>query len=118
MTLALAALGLALLSEKNINKDAWPPSPDLMLPVDFRKGSGGKGYYPYLMLVDSGTTYNFISQSVADVLRLEAVKAGRAMTRKRHLILSLRSKVNHCILPQLYSRWYGCMIVPERSRAM
>jgi hypothetical protein len=32
-----------------------------MVLVDLCKGLGGKGYYPYLALVDSGNTYNFIS---------------------------------------------------------
>jgi hypothetical protein len=30
-----------------------------------------------------GATYNLISQSVADKLRLEVVKAGRKMNRKK-----------------------------------
>ncbi len=45
-----------------------------MVPVDLRKGSGGKGYYPYSALVDSGATYNFISQAAADRLSPEAVR--------------------------------------------
>jgi predicted aspartyl protease len=58
-----------------------------MVPVDLRKGSGGEGYYPYSALVDSGATYNFISQSVADKLRLEAVKAGRKRNRRKMPLL-------------------------------
>ncbi len=45
-----------------------------MVPVNLRKGSGGEGYYPYSALVDSGATYNFISQVVADQLGPEAVR--------------------------------------------
>jgi hypothetical protein len=54
-----------------------------MVPVDLRKGSGGKGYYPYSALVDLGATYNFISQAVADRLSLEAVRAGRRKKQKK-----------------------------------
>ncbi len=51
--------------------------------VDFRKGLGGESYYPYLGLVDLGATYDFIFQSVADKLKLEAAKAGRKKIRKK-----------------------------------
>ncbi len=51
--------------------------------VDIHKVSGSKGYYSYSALVDSGATFNFISQSVANRLRLEAVKAGRKRNRKK-----------------------------------
>jgi hypothetical protein len=49
-----------------------------MVPVDLHKGSGSKGYYPHLALINSGATYNFISQSVTEKLRLKAAKAGRS----------------------------------------
>ncbi len=70
-------------SEEDTDEDASPPPPHFMVLVDLRKGSGGEGYDPCSVLVDSGTTYNFISQSIADKLRLEAVKAGRKRNRKK-----------------------------------
>jgi hypothetical protein len=73
--LALAALGPASPSEEDTNKDASLPPLHLIVPVDLCKGSGGEGYYPYSELAYSGATYNFISQSIADKLRLKAVKA-------------------------------------------
>jgi hypothetical protein len=82
--LASAALGPALSSEEDTDKDS-PPPPHLMVPVDLRKGSGGEGYYPYKALVDSGATYNFISQTVADRLGLEAAKAGKRKKQKKLL---------------------------------
>jgi hypothetical protein len=54
-----------------------------MMPLDLRKGSGGQGYCPYSALIHSGATYNCISQSVADKLGLEGVKAGRKKNRKK-----------------------------------
>jgi hypothetical protein len=85
-----------------------------MVPLDLRKGSGGKGYYPYSALVNSGATYNFISQAVADRLCLEAVRAGRRKKQKK--LPPLITTVNGeplCALPWLYVRWYGCAIAPE-----
>jgi hypothetical protein len=84
VTLSSAALGPASSSEKDPNEDTPPPS-HLMVPVDLRKGSGGEGYYPYSAPVDSGATYNFISQAVADRLSLEAVRAGRRKKQKKLL---------------------------------
>jgi hypothetical protein len=81
--LASAVLGPASPSEENTNKDASLPSLHLMVPVDRRKGLGAKGYYPYSALVDSGDTYYFISKSLADELKLEAVKAGMKRNRKK-----------------------------------
>ncbi len=78
MTLASVALGPALPSKEDTDEEASPSPPHLMVPVDLRKGSGDEGCYPYSALVDSGTTYNFISKSVADNLSSEAVKAGRS----------------------------------------
>jgi hypothetical protein len=54
-----------------------------MVPVDLRKGPGGEGYYPYLALVNLGATYNFITQSVMDKLRFEAVWARRSKVKKK-----------------------------------
>jgi hypothetical protein len=67
-------------SSKKEDPDKEPPLPHLMVLVDLRKGSGGKGYYPYSALIDLGATYNFISQAAADHLSLE-------VTRKRKLLL-------------------------------
>jgi predicted aspartyl protease len=41
------------------------------------------GYYLYSTLVDSGATYNFISQAVADKLGLEAAKAGKRKKKEK-----------------------------------
>ncbi len=78
MTLASAALGLVLPSKEDTNKDASPSPLHLIVPVDYHKGSGDEGYYPCKALVDSGATYNFISQFIVDILRLEAVMTGRS----------------------------------------
>jgi hypothetical protein len=48
--------------------------PHLMVPVDLQKGSSDEGYYPYLALIDSGATYNFISQTVAYRLGFEVAR--------------------------------------------
>ncbi len=48
-----------------------------MVPVDLRKGKESNNFLPYLALVDSGATYNFVSQAVADSVRMRAAKAGR-----------------------------------------
>ncbi len=82
MTLFSAALGPASSSEEDPDEDT-PPLPHLMVPVDLCKGSGSEGYYPYSALVDLSTTYNFISQAVADRLGLEAVRAGRRKKQKK-----------------------------------
>ncbi len=83
MTLASAALGPATLSEEDTNKDVLLPPPHLMVLVDLCKGLSGEGYYPYSALVDLGATYKFISQSVADKLGQEVVKAERKRNRKK-----------------------------------
>ncbi len=85
MTLSLAALGPALLSEKDSDENTLPPL-HLIVPVDLRKGSGAEGYYPYSVLVYLGATYTFISQAVADRLGLEAVRAGRKKKQKKLLL--------------------------------
>jgi hypothetical protein len=59
VTLSSAVLGPASSNKEDPDED--PPPPHLMVPVDLQKGSGGEGYYPYSVLVNSGTTYNFIS---------------------------------------------------------
>ncbi len=82
MTLFPAALGPASSSEEDPDEDT-PPPPHLIVPVDLRKGPGGEGYYTYSALVDSGATYNFISQAAADRLGLEAVRAGRRKKQKK-----------------------------------
>ncbi len=98
------ALCLASHSKEYIDEDASLPPPHLIVPVDLSKGSGSVGYYPYSALVDLGATYNFISQFVADKLSLEMVKAGKSKFKKKLLLLSLQSRVNHCMLLWLYGR--------------
>jgi hypothetical protein len=82
VTLSSAALGPASSSEEDPDEDT-PLPPQLIVPVDLRKGPGGEGYYPYSALVDLGATYNFISQAVADRLGLEALRAGRRKKQKK-----------------------------------
>jgi hypothetical protein len=83
VTLASAALSPASPSEENTDQDTSLPQLHLIVLVDLCKGSSSEGYYPYLALVDLGTTYNFISWSVADKLKFEAVKAGRSKVKKK-----------------------------------
>ncbi len=70
--LSSAVLGPA--SSNKEDPDEEPSPPHITVLVDLPKGSGGKGYYSYLALVDSGATYNFISQAIADHLGLEAAR--------------------------------------------
>ncbi len=82
MILSSAALGPTSSSKENPNEEVSPPPPHLIVPVDLRIGSGNEKYYLYSALVDSGATYNFISQAVADKLGLEAAKAGKRKKKK------------------------------------
>jgi hypothetical protein len=52
-----------------------------MVAVDHRKGSEGERYHHFAALVDSGATYNFISQAVADRLGLQLALSGRRRRR-------------------------------------
>jgi hypothetical protein len=61
--------------------------------MDLHKGSSGESTYFYLVLVDSGTTYNFISQYITDKLRPEAVKAGRRRKKMQLPITTVNSKL-------------------------
>jgi hypothetical protein len=70
--LSSAVLGPASSNEED--PDIESPLPHLKVPVDLKKSSGSEGYNPYLALVDSGATYDFISQAVADCLSLEAAR--------------------------------------------
>ncbi len=72
MTLSSAVLGPASSNEEDHDEEPLPPH--LIILVDLRKGSGGEGHYPYSALVDSGATYNFIFQAVADRLGLKAAR--------------------------------------------
>jgi hypothetical protein len=74
VTLASAARGPALPSKEDTDKDTSQPPLHLMVPMDLCEGSGGNSYYPYSALINSGATYNFISLSVVDKLRLEEVQ--------------------------------------------
>jgi hypothetical protein len=52
-----------------------------MVAVDLRKGSEGERYHHFAALVDSGATYNFILQAVADRLGLQPARSGRRWRR-------------------------------------
>ncbi len=82
MTLTSVALGPASSSEGDIDKDLPQPQ-HLIVPVDLCKGLGGKGYYTYLVPVNLGTTYNFISSALANGLSLDVVMASRRKKRDR-----------------------------------
>ncbi len=81
MTLSLAALGLASPSEEDSNE--VPPPLHLMVPVDLRKGLGGKSFYLFSALIDSGATYNFISHVIAERLSLEVIMAGQRRKQRK-----------------------------------
>ncbi len=93
MTLTSAALSLALPSQEDIDKDSSLLPPHLIVLMDLHKGSSGESTYFYLVLVDSGTTYNFISQYITDKLRPEAVKAGRRRKKMQLPITTVNSKL-------------------------
>jgi hypothetical protein len=67
------APGLALSIKEDTDEDVLLLL-HLMVLMDPRKGSGGKGYYAYLVLIDFGETSDYISQSIADELLLKADK--------------------------------------------
>lgn len=77
MTHISAAQGSTLSSKENSNKVFSQLSPQLIEPVDLNIGSSGKKYYPYLVLINLGAVYNFISQVVADKLCLEMAETGK-----------------------------------------
>ncbi len=85
MTLFSVALGPTSSGKEDTDEDVLQSLPHLMVPVDLCIGSGDKKYYPYLALVSSGATYNFISQAVADRLGLEVAKAGKRKKKKKML---------------------------------
>jgi hypothetical protein len=48
-----------------------------MVPVNLRKSKESNCFLPYSALVDLGATNNFVSQAVADSIRMRPAKAGR-----------------------------------------
>jgi hypothetical protein len=56
--------------QKEEEKELEAP-PHVMVPVDQRKGKESNGCLTYLALVNSGATYNFVSQSVAESVRMQ-----------------------------------------------
>ncbi len=77
MTLASASLGPTTAREQEEEEEEAEAPPHLMVPVDLRKGKESNGFLPYLALVDSGATYNFVSQWVEDSVGMRLAKAGR-----------------------------------------
>ncbi len=77
MTLASASLGPTAAKEQEDEEEEEEAPPHLMVPVDLRKGKESNGFLPYAALVDSGATYNFVSQAVADAVGMRPAKAGR-----------------------------------------
>jgi hypothetical protein len=49
----------------------------LMVLVDLRKGKESNSFLPYWALVDSGNIYIFVSQAVANSVRMRPAKARR-----------------------------------------
>jgi predicted aspartyl protease len=66
VTLALALLGPTTAREQEEEEKEVEAPLHLMVPVDLRWGKESNGFLPYSALVDTGATYNFVSQSVAD----------------------------------------------------
>jgi hypothetical protein len=77
VTLALASLGSTAAQEQEDEEEEEEAPPHLMVSVDLRKGKENNGFLPYAVLVDSGATYNFVSQAVADAVGMHPAKAGR-----------------------------------------
>jgi hypothetical protein len=77
VTLALASLGPITAKEQEEKEEEEEVLLHLMVPVDLRKSKESNRFLPYLVLVDLGTTYNFISEAVADSVGMRPAKAGR-----------------------------------------
>jgi hypothetical protein len=76
VTLASASLGPTAAREQGEEEEEEAP-PHLMVPVDLQKGKESNRFLPYSALVDSGATYNFVSQAVTDSVRMRPAKARR-----------------------------------------
>jgi hypothetical protein len=70
VTLALVSLAPITAKEKEEKKEEEEVPLHLMVPVDLRKGKESNRFLPYWALIDSGATYNFVSQAVADSVRM------------------------------------------------
>ncbi len=64
--LALASLGPSTANELEEKKEEEEVLPHFIVPVDLRKGKKSNHFLPHSMLIDSGTSYSFVSQAVAD----------------------------------------------------
>jgi hypothetical protein len=77
VTLASASLGsISAKEEEKKEEEGWE-QPYLMVPVDLRKVKESNRFLLYSTLVDSRTTYNFISQAVVDSVGMQPAKARR-----------------------------------------
>ncbi len=77
MTLISALLGPTTAREQEEEEEEVEAPLHHKVPVDLRKGKESNGFLPYSALVDSGATYNFVSQTVADSVRMRLAKARR-----------------------------------------
>jgi hypothetical protein len=77
VTLTSALLGPTAAKEQEDEEEEEEAPLHLMVPVDLRKGKESNGFLPYTALVDLGATYNFVSQAVANAVRMRPAKAGR-----------------------------------------
>ncbi len=95
--LASASLGPTTAREQEEEEEEVEAPPHLMVPVDLRKGKESNGFLPYSALVDSGATYNFVSQLVADSIRMRPAKAGRRRkaVAKLPVITTVNGKLLH-----------------------
>ncbi len=66
MTLALVSLSPIAAKEQEEKDEEEEVLPHIMVPVDQQKGEKSNRFLPYLALIDSGATYHFVSQAVAD----------------------------------------------------
>jgi hypothetical protein len=60
VTLTSTSLGPTAAREQREEEEEEKVPPHLMMPVDVHKGKNTTGFLPYLALVNSGTTYNYV----------------------------------------------------------
>jgi hypothetical protein len=77
VTLALASLGPTAAKEQKQEKEEEEALLHLIVLVHLRNGKESNSFLPFAALVDLGAMYNFVSQAVADRVRMHPARAGR-----------------------------------------